>query len=102
MTASRQTWCSRRNWEFYILIQRQSGGNEAGSQEGLFHISQSLSIGVSKPTYYAVMYFLQQGYIYSSKATPTKRPNLLLVTLPGPSITNHHSGEQGPCLKQGR
>lgn len=49
MEASRKTWC----WKFYILIQRQTGGNYLlqADKRGLeFHTGQRLSIETSKPT----------------------------------------------------
>ena len=61
MAACRQTWCWRRRWESYILIQRQ--------KETVSHTGHSLSIGVI------------QAQRFNDTLPPT-RPHLLIVPLP--------------------
>ena len=81
MVACRQTWCWRRNWEFYILTHRQ--------QKRLC-IGCSLSrYEASKPTP-TVTHFFQQGHIYSNKVTPPYN----VTPFGGHLLSNHHSGQK--------
>ena len=70
MAASRQTWCWRRSWELYILIQKMDVTVFCRPPgDGPFHTGWSLSIGLQSPPH--------QWHI-----TSTLRKHLHIITRP--------------------
>jgi hypothetical protein len=96
MTACRQTWCWR-NWELYILIQRQPGGGmtQRSHWPELSHMRpQSPALPPPLPT--MVTHFLSQGQTSSNRATVPHS-----ATSHGPTIFKppHHPS---CCWRSGR